>query len=920
MSTLRPDQWQALSPYLDEALALDDEDRRAWLAEFTARNPALAAELKALLDEHRMLAEEGFLEKGPAGPATPPGLAGQTLGPYTLISQIGEGGMGSVWLAKRSDGRFERQVAVKFLRFAVAGGGGEQRFKREGSLLGRLAHQHIAELVDAGVSSAGQAYLVLEYVEGNSIDRYCDRRMLDVEARLRLFVDVLAAVAHAHANLIVHRDIKPSNVLVSSDGQVKLLDFGIAKLLEAEGKEGSATLLTVEGGRAMTPEYAAPEQVTGAPVTTATDVYSLGVLLYLLLTGQHPIGNGSHSPAALVKSIVETEPARPSGIVIPPKTDSKEATANAAARMTTPEKLSRTLRGDLDTIVAKALKKNPQERYVSVTAMAEDLRRYLRHEPISARPDTIAYRASKFVRRNRTVVALAALALLATLAGITGTVMQSRTARRERDFAFRQLSRAEAINDLNSLLLSDLAPTGKPFTVDELLAHAEHIVGNQHGGSPADRVELLISIGRQYTVQDEYEKARELLEQARRLSQTLPEPSIRARASCGLAQVLSRGTDLARSEALFQEGIRELPDEAMFALDRVDCLRLGAEIAQNRGDASQGVARAQAAERVLQQWPFRSELLELDGTIILAGAYRHAGRLHEASAAFEQAAKSLTALGRDDTQRAGTVFNNWGVVLTVDGRPLEAERALKRAIAIARDNQGEQTVPPMSLVNYARVLQDLDRLQEAADYSERGYAKGLRSGDAMAVGQALLLRASIYRAQGDFERSAKMLSEVEQRMRGSLPPGHIAFASLASQQSLVAQARGDGQSALQLANQAVTIAEESVRSGRAGAFYLRTFLIRRSEAALQMGDLEQAFADAKQALHQLQADAEPGTFSSYLGRAYLALARVLDKQSKQDEARSAARSAAEQLQNALGPNHPDTRSARQLANLEPAHQ
>jgi len=918
MSTLRPDQWQALSPYLDQALAMTDDERTAWLSALAERNPALGAQVRALLEEHRILAQEGFLEKGPAALQNAAGLAAQTIGPYTLISQIGEGGMGSVWLAERSDGRFERRVAVKFLRFALAGGGGEQRFKREGSILGRLADEHIAKLVDAGVSPSGQPYLILEYVEGDHIDRYCDDRRLDVEARLRLFLDVLAAVAHAHANLIVHRDIKPSNVLVSKDGQVKLLDFGIAKLLEAEGQEGLATPLTVEGGRAMTPEYAAPEQVTGAPVTTTTDVYALGVLLYVLLTGQHPAGSGPHSPADLVKAIVETEPTRPSGIVT--RTNVKETTTNAARRASTPEKLSRFLRGDLDTIVAKALKKNPHERYVSVTALGDDLRRYLRHEPISARPDTIAYRATKFVRRNRTVVALTALAFAATIAGVTGTVLQTRTARRQRDFAFRQLSRAEAINDLNSLLLSDLAPSGKPFTVDELLARAEHIVGRQHGGSDADRLQLLISIGRQYTVQDEYEKARQLLEEAHNQSRAQPDPSTRASASCALAQALSRGADLPRSEALFQEGIRELPDEPMFALDRVTCLLRGSEIAQNRGDASQGVARAQAAERLLKQWPFRSELLELDTTITLAGAYRNAGRLREASVAFEQAAVRLAALGRDDTQRAGTVFNNWGVTLTVDGRPLDAEKILGRAIAIGRDSQGERTVSSMLLVNYARALQDLERLAEAGDYAERGYTKAVQGGDNMAIGQALLLRASIYRGQGDLEQSAQMLSEVEQRLRRSLPPGHIAFASLASQQALNARARGDAPSALQLANQAVAMAQASVNSGRAGAFYLRTFLIRRSEIELQLGHRDEAVADAAQALGQLQADAQPGTYSSYLGHAYLALARALSAQGKGDEARAAARSAEEQLQNALGHDHPDTRAARQLAGLESPHQ
>ena len=285
--------------------------------------------------------------------------------------------------------------------------------------------------------------------------------------------------------------------------------------------------------------------------------------------------------------------------------------------------------------------------------------------------------------------------------------MQARTARTQRDFAFRQLSRAEAINDLNTFLLSDAAPSGKPFTVDELLGRAEHIVGRQHGGNDADRVELLTSIGRQYTVQDEDEKARQLLEEAESFRARCRSDPLGRRASCALAQALSRGADLPRAETLFQQGIQELPDEPMFALDRVTCLLRGSEIAQNRGNVSGGVERAQAAERLLEQWPFRSELLELDTAIVLADSYRNAGRLREASAAFEQAAARLAALGRDDTQRAGTLFNNWGLTLSVDGRPLDAEKVLGRAIAVSRDDQGEQAVSPMLLVNYARALQDL---------------------------------------------------------------------------------------------------------------------------------------------------------------------------------------------------------------------
>jgi serine/threonine protein kinase len=324
--------------------------------------------------------------------------------------------MGTVWLAERNDGRFERRVAVKVLNIALMGKGGEERFKREGRILGRLTHPHIAELIDAGVSLTGQPFLVLEYVEGGHIDRYCDQHTLDVRARVRLFLDALHAVAQAHANHIVHRDLKPSNILVRKDGQAKLLDFGIAKLLECDGQSGEAPL-TVEGGRAMTPEYAAPEQLTGEAVTAATDVYSSGVLLYVLLTGHHSTGAGPRTPASLVKAILETEPLRPSEIVALTQTNEEAAITNAGKRATTPDKLARLLRGDLDTIVAKALKKDPQERYTSITAFAEDLQRYLRHEPITARPDTIAYRTGKFIRRHRSSV-MAALLVTLGLIGV----------------------------------------------------------------------------------------------------------------------------------------------------------------------------------------------------------------------------------------------------------------------------------------------------------------------------------------------------------------------------------------------------------------------------------------------------------------------------------------------------------------------
>lgn len=429
-------RWKRLSPYLDEALTLSEPEQAAWLAAIREQDSALAEELHDLLQKQREVLESEFLEEQAIPIPELRGRAGLMVGAYTLKSPIGQGGMSTVWLAERSDGRFHRRVAVKFLSIALYGRG-EERFRREGSILGRLSHPHIAQLIDAGVSASSEPYLVLEHVDGKHIDQYCDGHRLSVAARVRLLLDVIAAVAHAHANLIVHRDIKPSNVLVTDDGRVKLLDFGIAKLLEEERGDVN---LTREEGSALTPQYAAPEQLKGGQVTTATDVYALGVLLYKVLSGRHPAGTGTRSHSELVKAIVEEEPRSLSrAVTISPDEDDESIAAN---RSTTPDKLRRALHGDLEIIVAKALKKDPRERYASVTALGDDLCHYLEHEPVIARPDTISYWAAKFVRRNRMAVALATAAIVLVIGSLsTGLYV----ANRERHVAERRFAQVRQL-------------------------------------------------------------------------------------------------------------------------------------------------------------------------------------------------------------------------------------------------------------------------------------------------------------------------------------------------------------------------------------------------------------------------------------------------------------------------------------------
>ena len=407
--------WRALSPLLDRALDLDADGRSAMLADVARERPDVAEMLRALLTEHDKLVDSDFLEPSlPAGHPPVPSLAGHAVGPYALELPLGMGGMGTVWRARRNDGRFEGFVAVKLLNLALIDPQGDERFRREGTLLARLAHPHIARLLDAGVTPAGQPYLVLEYVDGVRLDRFADEHRLPVNDRLELFLQVADAVAHAHANLVVHRDLKPSNILVGADGQIKLLDFGVAKLIEQE--TNAQTTVTIGAASALTPECAAPEQARGELVTTATDVYALGVLLYGLLTGRHPTSEGCRTVADHLHALLDREAMRASDAVSAAAPDA--AAAGAALRQSTPERLRRLYRGDIDNVLAKALEKDPRRRYESVTAFTDDIRRFLHHEPLSIQGRAWSYRAAKFMRRHRWPVAAAAAAFVTLSAGL----------------------------------------------------------------------------------------------------------------------------------------------------------------------------------------------------------------------------------------------------------------------------------------------------------------------------------------------------------------------------------------------------------------------------------------------------------------------------------------------------------------------
>ncbi len=441
MLNVSPATWSALSQLLDEALNLEPAARAEWLAQLATTQPQLAPTLQRLLAAETSSETADILARSPRvasllkeSRATAL-AAGARVGPYRLKRELGAGGMADVWLAERADGAFTRDVALKLpivnrLRRDLA-----QRFERERDILARLEHPHIARFYDAGVSEDGLPYLAMEYVDGLPITQYCDAHKLDIGARLRLFAQVLDAVQFAHASLVIHRDLKPSNILVTGSGEVRLLDFGIAKLL-AENETAHETQLTQMAGRAMTPDYASPEQIKGESLTIATDVYSLGVVLYELLAGCRPYRLKVRSTAQLENAILAAEPQRLSAAV----------TDNAAyMRSTSSARLVRTLSGDLDTITAKALSKAPGERYSTVAAFAADLQRHLEGRPVLARPASWSYRARKFATRNKLLVAGTATVAVVMIVATVVSLWQAQRAE-------RQAQRAEAV----SAFLSDL--------------------------------------------------------------------------------------------------------------------------------------------------------------------------------------------------------------------------------------------------------------------------------------------------------------------------------------------------------------------------------------------------------------------------------------------------------------------------------
>jgi serine/threonine-protein kinase len=505
-------RWSRINNLFHAACERSPAERDAYLEEACQGDNALRDEVQALLQG--IDPSQRFLEVVVSDAVTglkESSVQGRRVGPYRIIREVGAGGMGAVYLADRVDGQFEQEVALKLIKQGMDSEQFLRRFRAERQILARLQHPHIARLLDGGLDSAGRPFFAMEYVAGQPIDRYCDERGLGVDERLRLFLDACGAVMYAHGSLVIHRDLKPAHIQVTDDGQVRLLDFGIAKVL---GEDGAMPDVTTAGIRALTPAYASPEHVRGEAVGTSTDVYSLGVILYELVTGALPYDIRSRSATEVERIICTTTPEKPSARVLRVWGASEEATATFTRAHGELARVRRRLRGDLDVICLKALQKEPDRRYPSAEALIEDIRRNLEGRPVIARPDTISYRVGKFVRRHRIGVAAAAatVALIASLVGFY-TLRLSQ----ERDRAQQEAAKAEQVASFLRGLFEVSDPSqskGETVTARELLDQGAIRIEQELAGQPAVRAEMMRVIGDVYHSLGLYAGAKPLLERS----------------------------------------------------------------------------------------------------------------------------------------------------------------------------------------------------------------------------------------------------------------------------------------------------------------------------------------------------------------------------------------------------------------------
>ena len=733
-----PERWCELDAALCELLELDADRRAAWIAEHCRDRPDLAAELASLVTHADAV---GTLERVESSAAFVDALGAQadavaSVGGWRLVRRVGAGGMAEVFLAERDNEGVLQRAALKLLSQDFASPALRARFVREREILARLSDARIARYFDGGIAADGRPWLAMEYVEGLPIDRHCTEHRLPLRERLRLFRDVCGAVAHAHRHLVVHRDIKPSNVLVSRDGQVKLLDFGIAKPLGTE--EGERTQATA---RLLTPRYASPEQLRGEPASTATDVYLLGLLLYELVAGRRPFAAHEGDAFALERALREDDPPRPSDAL------ARESKAAVAARE---------LRGDIDRIVLLALRKDPAARYSSVERLDEDIARFLAGQPVSARGDALGYRLRKWLARHRIAAAALAGALIVAAASAVLLVRQNRLVAEQRDRARSAAAQAEAVKDFLIDLFAEADPAktlGEKLSVGTVLDKGSARIADGFDAQPDVRAEMLHTIGTVYHALGNHARARELLGQAVALRRPAPD------ANAELSRSLTELAAVERDDSRLDEGI---------ALAREAVERAGADV--------------HAKARALNELGVGLLMREQD----LAGA----------RAALVASLDAYRSWPDADPVRIAIAEGNLAAVDLNEGKLDAAESGFRGAVAALAPRLGDVHPEVTALLyNLARLEERRGKLEEAEAHFGRVLAAETQVLGAdhpdVAIDRTRL--AYVQSERGNYAVAEKTFAEALATLRAKLPKDHKRTAEnlMGYAEALVAQDRAD---------------------------------------------------------------------------------------------------------------------------------
>jgi serine/threonine-protein kinase len=893
-------RWLAASPYLSEALDLPLDRRDAWLQDLAATQPAIAMYVRRLLDR-----QTDTLDSFLSGQALLPGEPsysnqGEVIGNYRVLRELGSGGMAVVYLAERADGHFEQRVALKILHFGADSAEARRHFAQERQILASLNHRSIARLIDGGITSAGLPYLAMEYIEGTSINEFCDRRCASLAERLRLFLQVADAVQYAHHRLIVHRDLKPSNIVVTPEGAVKLLDFGIAKLLDPDGFIHAAPP-TRDAVRLLTPEYASPEQIRGDAITTATDVHQLGRLLYELLTGRSPYPVRGRNSLASLRTILECEPRRPSAAISGAETTAEEQASLdriASARHLTPQRLRQGLRGDLDAILLKALHREPQRRYASVAQFADDVERYLQRQPVSAHDGVLFYRTGKFLRRHVAAVALTALVLSSFVLLIAWYTTQlagerdraaaeAQRASAEAQRARREAATAAQMSDfLGSVFRGSRTTVARAdTTARELLDRGAERIEAELADQPAMQARLLNVIGNVYAQYDLRDKARALAERALRLNlQEFGPGSLEVAASqFVLAGIVRDRGQLPAGQQLLEEVLRVRERKlGMLHPATADTLQALAENLYRQGHKLEAVRAGERAVQIYAGTVSPYDERAVNAKITLASALVRSGQLVRARSKYQEVLPLVEhSLGPEHRTLAAVLTNLANTKLQLEDYDGVAQQ-LQRALGIlqglyAPDHSDIQVV----LSSLGRFYYSTGRIRESMRLFEQIIATSRNGGSARrpleATAQELL--GQLLRDVGNFEAAHVHIQAATDIWREFPGESRLRYAISLADQGLLLLDEGNPTRATQPLEEAMAIARKLLPqddNDLASLLVIHgTLLVRTGKAAASEATLREALSIYSQVL--------PATHRE-VAAANSALAEALLAQGRLDEA------------------------------------